>query len=243
MEYNPDMDKGLVPIFRNHTEYNHAASQREGRPMYDDVEIVEVHIAGRKDYPAFPALAQSHWARDPATGMQYVVTYAERWSKQYQQFKAKEQQTKTGTPLDHLPFLTPARCAELRALKVYTAEALAGLDGQDLKNLGTNGRELKNQAVAYIEHARQNTVPEQVRAELEALRSQNEMLANDVKILREALPPKPAPSPDKLDSNFEGMDDERLTAFITAKTGVEPRGNPARKTLIQMAETASKAAL
>jgi hypothetical protein len=93
-----------------------------------------------------PATSVSHWAIDPATGGQIKVTYAERFRRQYQQFKALTAQTKSGTPLTHAPFLTEGRRAEMRALNIYTVEQLAAIDGQELKNIGTGGRELKNAA-------------------------------------------------------------------------------------------------
>ena len=67
----------------------------------------------------------SHWSDDPVTGEQTQVTYAERFQHQYRQFKTAAAQTKTGTPLDHAPFLTEGRRAELRAQNIYTVEALA----------------------------------------------------------------------------------------------------------------------
>ncbi len=102
----------------------------------------------------FPATAFSHWEIDPQTGEQAKVTYAERFQRQYQQFKAHATQTKSGTPLAYAPFLTEARRAELRAQNIYTVEALAAIDGQELKNLGPGGRELKNAAMEYIEEAK-----------------------------------------------------------------------------------------
>ena len=67
--------------------------------------------------------------RDPYTGAEKQITYAERFPHQYQQFKAQAAQTKSGTPLDYAPFLTEARRAELRAQNVYTVEQLAAIDG------------------------------------------------------------------------------------------------------------------
>ena len=114
-------------------------------------EIVELHYPGSRNWSAHPATSFSHWAIDPATGEQVKVTYAERFSRQYRQFKAHATQTKSGTPLTFATFLTEARRAELRAQNIYTVEALAAIDGQELKNLGPGGREMKNAAMEYIE--------------------------------------------------------------------------------------------
>ena len=117
----------------------------------------------------FPAMAFSHWKNDPETGEQTKVTYAERFMRQYRQFKAMAAQTKSGTPLAHAPFLTEARRAELRAQNIYTVEALADIDGQELKNLGTGGREMKNKAMEYIAESKTQAPNMAAAAELEAL--------------------------------------------------------------------------
>ena len=110
-------------------------------------------IPASRDYGVYPATERSHWDVDQFTGEQRSVTYAERFSKQYQQFKAQQQQTKAGTPLDYLTFLTEGKRAELRALNIYTAEALAIVDGAELKNLGPGGREMKNKTIEFLETA------------------------------------------------------------------------------------------
>ena len=70
-----------------------------------------------------------------------------------------------------LPFLTEASRAELRALNIYTVEALAAIDGQELKNLGHGGRDMKNKAarVHRGEQERNAPQPPDSQAELEAL--------------------------------------------------------------------------
>ena len=98
-----------------------------------------------------------------------AYTYAERFARQYQQFKAHQQQTKAGTPLDYLPFLTEAKRAELRALNIYTAEALTIVDGPELKNLGPGGRELKNKAIAFLESSSEAARITKLEAELETM--------------------------------------------------------------------------
>ena len=63
-------------------------------------------------------------------------------------------------------FLTEARRAELRAQNIYTIEALAAIDGLELKNLGMDGRDLKNKAMEYLEEStsRRAEHPDAVRA-------------------------------------------------------------------------------
>jgi len=222
-----DPDDALVPLFKHLALPNPAKTLAEGRPVYDDIEVVEIRRPGARDYSVHPATEFSHWAGDMYGGEQRRVTYAERFARQYQQFKAQSAQTKSGTPLDHLPFLTEARRAELRAQNIYTAEQLAATDGQELKNLGVGGRELKNKAIEYIDEAKANVPTMQMQAELEALRARSQLLEEDNALLKQRA--------NVVEAQFEEMGDEQLRDFIKSHTGHAPTGNPPRKMLVRMA--------
>jgi hypothetical protein len=228
-----DPDASLVVVFKAHARLNPAKTTEHGRPIYDDEEIVEVRFPGRRDYSVFPATAFSDWVLDPFTGEQKARTYAERFSFQYRQFKANAVQTKQGTPLEHVPFLSEGKRAELRALNVYTIETLAHIDGEDLKRLGQGGRELKNKAIEYIEQTRQSAPNVQLQAELEALRARNQALEDDNKAMA-ALTAK-MPAEKSGDDMLDDMSDSQLKDYIAAQTGNRPVGNPARRNLLRMA--------
>lgn len=227
---NPD-DK-LVALFKHLAVYNKPKSLKEGRPIFDDIEVVEIRKPGAKDFQAFPALAMSHWAEDRMTGEQTQVTYAERFSQQYRQFKASSAQTKSGTPLDQVAFLSEGRRAELRAQNIYTVEQLASIDGAELKNLGPGGREMKNEAVAFIEESKQFAPNLQMADELAALKARNVILEE------ESLARKAKRESEEADGEFDAMSLEQLKEFITTHTGHGVVGQPNRKTLVRMAENA-----
>jgi hypothetical protein len=214
-----DPDDALVVLFKHHAVRNTTRSLAEGREIYDDVEIVEIRFPGSKDVKAFPATARSHWLDNPFTGEQTQVTYAERFARQYQQFKARTAQTKSGTPLDLAPFLTESKRAELRAQNVYTVEQLAAIDGTELKNLGPYGRDLKNGAVAFIDESRAGAPNLQMAAELEALRARNAVLEEDAQ-RRNAQ----AQEAGKISETFDEMTTEQLREYITTHTGQAPVG-------------------
>lgn len=231
---NQDPDRLIVALFRHHAIKNEAASAKEGRPIYDDMEVCEIRFPGSRSVSVFPATAFSHWQSDPQTGDQVSVTYAERFRRQYQQFKGEQQQTKAGTPLTHAPFLTEARRAEMRALNIYTVEQLAAVDGQELKNLGQNGRALKNQAMEYIAEAKASAPTTMMMAEFEALKARNAVLEEDARLLRDAG--KDAAAPSSADLTFDDMDLAQLREFITTNSGHAPHGSIGRKTLVRMAQ-------
>jgi hypothetical protein len=223
-----DPDDSIVAIFKDHAVKDAAQSLATGRPVYVDEEIVELHYPGSRNWSAHPATSFSHWAIDPASGEQVKVTYAERFSRQYQQFKVHSTQTKSGTPLTFATFLTEARRAELRAQNIYTVEALAHIDGQELKNLGPGGREMKNAAEEYIADALKGSVNIQMQAELEALRASNQVMAEDLAALKNKAGAVPT-------DEFDGMDLAQLREYITSNTGQAPLGALNTKTLRRMA--------
>jgi hypothetical protein len=217
-------DHLVVPVFKIHTTKNDAKSREAGRPIYDDMEVVEVRFAGdRNKISVFPALAECGEVQDE-DGNTRKITYAERWSDQYKRFKAKSQQIAEGTPVDELPFLTQAKRAELKALSIYTAEALAALDGQPLKNLGQGGRDLKNQAQAYLDNASGSANVVKMAAELEELRrTVAELRAEKI-------------TPNFEDSQFAAWTSDQLKDWIEEKISERPKGNPSHATLVKRAD-------
>jgi len=229
MAFDPrDPDAALVVLFKHQAVPNAAKSLEAGRPIYDDIEVCEIRRPGSRDWQPYPAHEFSHWTSDTYGGEQRKVTYAERFARQYRQFKEKQAQTKTGTPLDQVPFLTEARRAELRAQNIYVVEQLVAIDGQELKNLGQGGRELKNLAQEFVAESKANVPTLQLQAELEALRAEKAVLAEDNELLkRKAMTAGEA--------QFDEMSDMQVRDYIKAHTGHEPRGDLPRKTLIRMA--------
>lgn len=236
-----DEENRLVVKFRADKVKNEARTKHEGRPIYDDIELVEIRSAGdRNTVKVFPAHSQHRWTQNE-DGEQVVETYAQRWPAQYRRFKEGHQQVQEGTPLSELPFLTEARRAELKALNIHTAETLAALDGSSLKALGMGGRELKNQAEAYIDNATGSAKVTEMAtqiAELQALVASLQSAGAPVVVEQPSEPETDVPE----DSAFEDSTDEELKAFIAAQTGQRPRGTPSHDTLVRMAREAEQVA-
>lgn len=226
-----DPDASLVATFVHRAVPNRAKSAAAGRPIYDDVEMCEIRIPGSRDMKPFPATEISHWVNDPQTGELRSITYAERFSRQYRQFKENATQTKSGTPLEGADFLTEARRAELRALNIYTVEQLAAIDGQELKNLGPGGRDFKNQAVALIEEAKLQVPNIKLAAELEAERACRQAAEEELAAFKRKRA--------EAEAQFDDMSNDDLRAYIAVHTGAEPTGQLPRKTLIRMAMDAT----
>ena len=222
-----DPDEALVALFKHHAVLNETKTLEAGRPIYDDIEVVEIRAPGSRDFKVFPATAVSHWETSPYDMAQTKVTYAERFSHQYRQFKSKALQTKSGTPLDHASFLSEGKRAEMRAQNIYTVEAMAAIDGAELKNLGPGGRELKNAAMEYIADSAGSAPNLRLQNELEQLRAKNAILEEDL-ANKKAIEAKAV-------GEFEAMDLDQLREYIATNTGHAPHGSLNRKTLTRMA--------
>lgn len=230
-----DKEPNVQPFFYLDTIKNELKSAEAGRPIFDEVEMVEVRIAGDRNFvPRFPA--HSMYVRQGDE----IVTYAMRWPDQYAAFKSDEVQTASGTPLEELTFLTAARRSELKALKIYTAESLAALEGPNLKVLAGEGYKLKEQAQAYLNKANSfssvsklATENAELRDRLAALETQlghGTPVVGQVVVYEAVDPYKGLPDADP----YEGLSDDDLKEKIANLTGTRPRGNPSRATLTRM---------
>ncbi|MCP1270561.1 hypothetical protein [Acetobacter cerevisiae] len=230
----PPTDFAVTPFFRYETVEDVEASRREKRAVMKTVELCEMRIAGEKNYiPTVPA--DSIWKTENGQ----AITYAERFSEQYQQFKLGATQSGDGTPLQQLrPFgISDAQISLCRALRIYSIEAVHSLEGASLKALGVSGNELKRMANAWMaEQARGGHVV----SELDALRRKVAELeaekAAERAVAEEAL--EEAAADAEIVSAFSGMTEEQLKSYIKERTGAAPRGNPSRETLLRMAEEA-----
>jgi hypothetical protein len=216
----------ITPVFRWETIEDINASEREGHLVKKMRQVVEVRFAGSKNYsPVFPVDAM--WQR--VNGR--IVTYAERWSQQFQGFLAGNAQMAAGTPLEMLKGygISDAHLSLCRALKIYSIEALYHLEGTELKSLGMSANNLKGMANAYMADRAKGS---DSAAEMEALRA-------EIAALKASIPPKEA-APAEIEAAVQAADDEyaaltddQLKERIAEKVGRKPAGNPSRTTLVQ----------
>lgn len=158
----PDFDTaarekdGAHPRFYMDTRQNKALSEKEGRPVFDDVEMVEVLIPGdRLNTPVFQV-------RDD---------HRKRWPKAYAAFRANQEAPLEGTPLDQLPGMTKGRVQELLYFHVHTIEQLAGMpDDLLMKAAPMDGRALRDKALRWVSATEGSAADEKLAAENRELR-------------------------------------------------------------------------
>jgi len=160
-------NNGIFPKFYIKAMKNEAKSTAAGHPVFDEIEMVEIRIAG-----------------DPKNVVTRKVREndIERWHKQYAQFKRKEEQVSSGYPVTEWPALSRGEAATLKALNIHTVEALAELPDSGLQNIGMGARELQKKAVAFLEAAKDSGAVERQRQEIE---KQNETIAQQAKMLED----------------------------------------------------------
>ena len=222
----------VTPRFKHITVENVPQSELAGYPVMETIEVVEVRFAGQKNYsPVMPVTG--FWKRDGHK----VLTYAERWADQYAAFLNGSEQIADGTPLELLkPFgITPSQLSLCRALKIHSIEALNGIQGDAVKNLGMNGNALRDMARTYMAArpgASQHDELAALRAELAALKAGNVI-------------PEVEAAPEVIDVLVAQADDDarkaELKAQIATKTGATPRGNPSIETLERILSEAVQA--
>jgi hypothetical protein len=237
-----DDEKGVTAVFEMFPVLNPEKSKLSGRPVFDEIELCRVYLAANKQtVGAFPA--NSIWINKDmptewGTTEKTPITYAMRFNKQYLEFKAGGKQSFSGTLLSELPFLNQAKRLELKALNIHTAEALASLDGAALKMLGPGGRELKNQATAYIEKAREGVGANELADKL----SQRDARIQELERRIESILPAsvqagetPVPAKEETINAFAQFDDESLGVWLK-DAGVAVDGRWSRATMISKAE-------
>lgn len=238
-----ESDKALTTVrFFLLPVQNEVNSKKHGRPMYDDMEMCEVRFAGNREKIIHaPAHEVFNSTRDPNTGDVNDITYAIAYPDLYRSFKLGETQSVSGTPLAELPFLTASKRLELKALNIHTAEALAALDGANLKMLGMGGRELKTQAQTYLDNAagsadvvRQAALIVAQAARIAQLEARSPGTSGAVD---EAGGAEPLAAPeDPNASPFFIMEADDIKNWIAEATGSRPKGNPSHATLVKLAD-------
>ena len=148
-------DKGVYARFYMDAVQDAAASVAEGRPMFKDVEFIEIIAPGNANNivirPARP-------------------TDIQRFRRSYHIFKEGLTEALDGTPLAEIPWLTRSQVEEMAAIKIRTIEQLADLaDSACVASAGMFT--LKRKAQAWIEKATEAAPFTKLNAENEELRA------------------------------------------------------------------------
>lgn len=164
--------KGLVIRFELQQIQDEAASEKQGRPVFVEKEIIEIRSPN-----------------DPLTIIEREVTPADRrtYPHAYAAFKENRPEQVVGTALREWPPIARSQADRLAFAGVRTVEQLADISDDGCAQLGHGYLTLRNNAIAYLKKAQDGSSTTQLVAEIQQMRIQNESLARQVRDLSAAL--------------------------------------------------------
>lgn len=193
-------DKGVALRFFYEPSRNNFLSEKAGRSVFDTSLVVEVITPGSTEsMPRFEVertLAEE--AGKGADGGRIVKrgTKYEEYAPQIEAFKKQNgEYADEGTPITQWGNVDVGTAASLKAVGIHTVEMLAAVSDGNLMHLGTGGRTLRDQAIAFL-NTRQFGVPSaQMAAETASLRNENERLKAQIADLEAKLAAASKPVP------------------------------------------------
>jgi len=174
-----EADKNLLVKFFLKPRQDKEASEREGRPIFKDVEYVDIKIPGDRSGGA---------CRPASDGDK------RRFAEHYRRFKDRmSQDVNEGTPLVEWPIISRSLCEELAFFHVRTIEQLANMsDSQTSKFMGL--AQFREKAKQWLEYADKEKPFWEIDKKMKLLRAENEELKKSVAELAKRLDDEDNPS-------------------------------------------------
>jgi uncharacterized protein (DUF3084 family) len=159
-----EQDRALLVKFFTAPLRNEDKTLAEGRPIYDDVDMIEIRVRGTKDN-----IVQRPVRPDDK----------QRFREAWKHHQDGEKAVQSGTPLSQWPVMSTSQVEEMKYLGFVTVEQIAEANDSVVANIsGLQG--LKNKAKAFIEFSKGAAPIEQLQTKLDAS-------ANEVETLRRQL--------------------------------------------------------
>lgn len=157
-------DNALMVTFRKEAVKNEFLSEKESRPIFQDIVVVHVQIPGRKDLSMVTEVTEDHKRRFPV-----------QWAAF--QNDGVNAMCVVGTPLDQWGITTPAVVAELKAMGFHTVDSIANANDSVIKNIGMKvgmtPETFREKAKEYLSGG---TVPNDQAKKIQELQTQVERL-------------------------------------------------------------------
>lgn len=122
-----DPDRALSVMFYSKPVQNHFESEKQGRPIFTDMDFVKIFLPGDDKNVIDTFVRDDHKSRFPR-----------QW-QHYQNKHAGDQQLIGKTPLKEWPRISAAQAEELRALKFFSVDDIANASDAALQNIGMVG--------------------------------------------------------------------------------------------------------
>lgn len=211
---NPDFagrenpDSKLAVIFYSKSIPQEYLSTQEGRPIFRDTDYVKIFVPGDNTTVIDTPVREEHKARFPIQWAHY-------------QNKHGGDAREIGTPLTQWSRLTPSQCEELRALKFFTVENVAGASDSQLQSIGMaagmDPHAFRDAARRFLAVAKDDSTAAAAEAKAKALEEENAKLKAETEA--------------KLAAMKKEMEDsmaEKIAAAVAAAVAPKKRGRPAK---------------
>lgn len=147
---------------------NEEKTKAEGRPVFDDVEYIEIRNPGdNTNVPHRPVRDHDR----------------QRFQFQYQAWKAGQAEALSGTPLSQWPQVSRAQVEELAFSHVRTVEQLADISDSVAQRLGMGVLALRSRAKEYLERSKDEAAAIRLASELEKRDAMLEAMARKLEAL------------------------------------------------------------
>lgn len=155
-----DADDGTIPEFYTNEILDQGATERSGRPVFNNIPFVRVRFVG-----------------DRSRTLERKVTDQDRarWPRQWAAYEAGEAAIQSGTPLSQWPLIARSQIDEFKMHNIHTVEQLAGLPDVFLQRF-MGGQAMREQARTYLKNAEDGSALSALVSEVRSLKAHNEAL-------------------------------------------------------------------
>jgi hypothetical protein len=157
-------DGRLTVVFYKKTLQNSFKTSVEGRPIFDEVDMVKIYTGGDTLNIVDTFVREDHKARFPQQWAHYLN-------------RTGNDPHISGTPLEHWPLISKAQAEELKALKFFTVENVANASDAQLQRIGMlagmSAHSFRDRAVNFLKLAKEEANVNQHEEEINQLRSEN----------------------------------------------------------------------
>lgn len=168
------MDEGLLVRFYVKPVQDQRASNEQGKPVFKDVEIIEIRVPGQKSFVAHPVNTND----------------IKRFPRHWEAYKSRTGDTEylEGTPLKEWPLVTRSQAEELSFANVKTVEQLAAMPDSNASSfMGMNM--LRAKAKEWLENAAEFKKAAELKAQLSKRDEEIETLKAQMADLMKAKKP------------------------------------------------------
>ena len=187
---NPD--SRLYVEFYSKPVQNEFKTQVEGRPIFEDMDFVKIHVPGDNTTVIDTYARDDHKARFPLHWAHFQNTHGENKT--------------SGTPLSAWAILAASQVEELRALKFFTVESVATASDAQLQRIGMIAgmapSAFRDRAKRYLDASKDEGFANQVAEKAKQLEEENAKMKADMEEMREMIiqlaanqKAKPGPKP------------------------------------------------